>query len=165
MTSVTRRAFVGAAGAGAAGTATLAGAGGQDRARKLKSLSTAAQPITAAEHTARLEKLQGLMQQHHTAALLVEAGSTLEYFTGIRWWRSERTTAALIPARGSIVVVTPYFEEPSIRETLKVQRRRAALEGGREPLRTPRRCLRAAACSCRAHSPSNRPHGSSSSTG
>ncbi len=38
----------------------------------------------------------------------------------MRWWRSERTTAALIPAHGRVIVVTPFFEEPSIRETLKV---------------------------------------------
>jgi Xaa-Pro dipeptidase len=60
------------------------------------------------------------MQQRRTGALLNESGSTLEYFTGIRWHRSERTTAALVPARGSVVVVTPAFEEPSVRETLRV---------------------------------------------
>jgi Xaa-Pro dipeptidase len=60
------------------------------------------------------------MQQRRTGALLIESGSTLEYFTGIRWWRSERTTAALIPAEGRVVVVTPAFEEPSVRETLRV---------------------------------------------
>jgi Xaa-Pro dipeptidase len=60
------------------------------------------------------------MQERRTAALLVEAGSALEYFTGVRWRRSERTTAALIPASGRPVIVTPFFEEPSIRETLKV---------------------------------------------
>jgi len=88
--------------------------------RELSSLTTKAQPITAQEHAARLARLQSLMQQRKVAALLVEAGSSLQYFTGIHWWRSERTTAALIPAAGGIVVVTPYFEEPSIRETLKV---------------------------------------------
>ena len=60
------------------------------------------------------------MQQGKIAALLVEAGSSLEYFTGIRWRRSERTTAALIPAEGETIVVTPFFEAPSIRELLKV---------------------------------------------
>ena len=120
MTSVTRRVFVGAAAAGAAVAVSTAAATSPGGARKLKSLSTAAQPISAAEHGARLEKLQSLMQSHATAALLVEAGSSLEYFTGVRWWRSERTTAALIPAQGQPVIVTPFFEEPSIRETLKV---------------------------------------------
>src|SRR5439155_16963062 len=90
------------------------------RAAGLSSMTTGVQPITAQEHSARLAKVQTAMQQRKTAALLVEAGSTLEYFTGIHWWRSERTTAAVIPAEGKVVVVTPFFEEPSIRETLKV---------------------------------------------
>jgi Xaa-Pro dipeptidase len=86
----------------------------------LASMTRDAQPISAEEHGARLAKVQGLMQQKKIAAFLVEAGPSLEYFTGVRWHRSERTTAALIPAEGRVVVVTPYFEEPSIRETLKV---------------------------------------------
>jgi len=79
-----------------------------------------AEPITAAEHLARIEKLQALMQRQKVGAFLVEAGSSLEYFTGIRWWRSERTTAALIPAEGQAVIVTPFFEVPSVRESLKI---------------------------------------------
>jgi len=61
------------------------------------------------------------MQEQRIAALLVEAGSSLEYFTGIRWWRSERTTAALIPATGKAVVVTPFFEVPSVEESLRIE--------------------------------------------
>ena len=79
-----------------------------------------AQPITAQERQARLAKVQGLMQEKKIAALLVEAGSTLEYFTGIHWWTSERVTAALIPASGQVIVITPFFESPSIGEMLQV---------------------------------------------
>jgi Xaa-Pro dipeptidase len=79
-----------------------------------------APPIGVAERRARIAKLQGLMRQSGFQALLVESGSTLEYFTGIRWHRSERTTAAIIPARGEVLVVTPAFEEPSVRETFEV---------------------------------------------
>ena len=78
-------------------------------------------PIAPAERLARLAKVQGLMQQQKIAALLIEPGSSLEYFTGIRWHRSERTTAAVIPASGDLLVITPAFEEPSVRETLQVQ--------------------------------------------
>lgn len=92
----------------------------EQKSNGLSSLTSGAQPISAAEHQSRLAKLQHLMQQRKISAFLVEAGSSLEYFTGIRWWRSERTTAALVPANGRVVVVTPYFEEPSIRETLRV---------------------------------------------
>ncbi|HTT42269.1 MAG TPA: Xaa-Pro peptidase family protein [Steroidobacteraceae bacterium] len=120
MSTVTRRAFIGAAAGGAALGACDVLAKGKSQPA-LHSLTASARPIDAAEHAQRLEKLQSLMQAQHTAALLVEAGSSLEYFTGVDWWRSERTTAALIPARGRTVIVTPYFEEPSIRETLKVE--------------------------------------------
>ncbi|MFX8813027.1 hypothetical protein ABTM61_19060, partial [Acinetobacter baumannii] len=40
--------------------------------------------------------------------------------TGIRWWTSERVTAAIIPASGQVIVVTPFFESPSIHEMLQV---------------------------------------------
>jgi Xaa-Pro dipeptidase len=79
-----------------------------------------AKPISPAERLGRLAKVQGLMQQQKIAALLIEPGSSLEYFTGIRWHRSERTTAAVIPASGDLLVITPAFEEPSVRETLQV---------------------------------------------
>jgi len=62
-----------------------------------------------------------MLQRSGFTALLVEAGSSLEYFTGIRWWRSERTTAAIISAEGPAVVVTPFFEVPSVQESLKIE--------------------------------------------
>lgn len=86
----------------------------------IQSITGAAQPITASERRARVNKLQSLLQQRKIGALLVETGSSLEYFTGINWFRSERTTAALIPAHGEVLIVTPAFEEPSVRETLQV---------------------------------------------
>src|SRR5213079_391042 len=120
MTTVCRRAFLGLTAAAAAMADSAKFEAAKARAAGLSSMTTGVQPITAQEHSARLAKVQTAMQQRKTAALLVEAGSTLEYFTGIHWWRSERTTAAVIPAEGKVVVVTPFFEEPSIRETLKV---------------------------------------------
>src|SRR6202012_2726131 len=89
-------------------------------AAPLKSLTADARPISVEERRARIEKAQGLMAQRKVAALLVESGSSLEYFTGIRWRRSERTTLAVIPAAGELFIVTPAFEEPSVRETLQV---------------------------------------------
>lgn len=118
--ALSRRDVVGMAVAGAAVAADARVHAQDSTAQALSSLTKAAQPISAQEHGARIARVQSLMQQRKVAALLVEAGSSLEYFTGIRWWRSERTTAVLIPAAGGVSVVTPYFEEPSIRETLKV---------------------------------------------
>jgi Xaa-Pro dipeptidase len=123
--TLTRRAILGAAATAAAlaTTDTLADAKTIPRRPRpigLKPMTGSAQPITAQERQARLAKVQGLMQEKKIAALLVEAGSTLEYFTGIHWWTSERVTAALIPASGQVIIVTPFFESPSIGEMLQV---------------------------------------------
>ena len=77
-------------------------------------------PISTAERLQRIAKAQQLLRAAGLKALLVEAGSSLVYFTGVEWWRSERLTAALIPAEGEPVIVTPAFEEPSVRESLQV---------------------------------------------
>ncbi len=120
MNRVSRRTFFGLSATGVALLGTQGVRSASPVADRLSPLTRGVVPISAQERAARIAKVQGLMQQKGIAALLVEAGSSLEYFTGIRWWRSERTTAALIPASGRVVVVTPFFEEPSIRETLQV---------------------------------------------
>jgi Xaa-Pro dipeptidase len=83
-------------------------------------LTQQAKPISAQERRARIVKVQALMGRQNISAMLIEPGSSLDYFTGIRWHRSERITAAIIPASGEVFVVTPAFEEPSVRETLQV---------------------------------------------
>ncbi|MGE4080058.1 MAG: M24 family metallopeptidase [Reyranella sp.] len=120
MTQVSRRGFFGMTAAGAALTACARAAIAAPQSASLQPLTANAQPITAGERAARIAKVQGLMQQQKVSALLVEAGSSLDYFTGITWWRSERTTAALIPVQGKTVVVTPFFEVPSVQESLKI---------------------------------------------
>ena len=117
---VCRRAFLAVGAATPLIAASSQQAVAAEPATKLKSLVGSAKPITVEERRARIAKVQRLMREAKVGALLVEAGSTLEYFTGIRWWRSERTTAAIIPADGDVVVVTPAFEEPSVRESLVI---------------------------------------------
>jgi Xaa-Pro dipeptidase len=106
----------------AAAVPVLAGAGVARAAAPQgpKALTSDAKPISVQERRSRIEKAQGLMTQRKVGALLIESGSSLEYFTGVRWRRSERTTLAIIPAVGDVLVVTPAFEEPSVRETLQV---------------------------------------------
>lgn len=84
----------------------------------LSSLTTNAKPITVSERKSRIAKAQALMQERGIGALILEAGSSLVYFTGIRWWRSERFTGAVLLADGGFAIITPFFEEPSIRESL-----------------------------------------------
>ncbi|MFV0623314.1 M24 family metallopeptidase [Sphingomonas sp. ac-8] len=87
---------------------------------ELRDLTTAARPIDAAERLARVRRAQERMRRLDIAAVVVEPGASLRYFTGIEWGRSERVTAAVLPREGDALVVTPFFEEPSVRETLDV---------------------------------------------
>ncbi|KPF89394.1 Xaa-Pro peptidase family protein [Novosphingobium sp. AAP93] len=118
MSGLSRRGML----AGAGGMAALTALSAPLRALPppVSQFADAAAPITRAERMARIAKLQGLLQERGLAALLVESGSSLTYFTGVRWSRSERVTAAVIPARGQTIVVTPFFEAPSVKETLAV---------------------------------------------
>jgi len=113
-----RREFLAAG--GAAGLAVMIGRAGWAAAPDLKPITGGIVRIGADERLARIAKLQVLMRAEGLSAVLIEPGSSLAYFTGIQWSRSERLTAAIIPAEGGIGVVTPYFEEPSVRQSLAV---------------------------------------------
>jgi len=86
----------------------------------LKNITADAIPIGPEERRARLTRAQALMKANGIGAILIEPGSSLLYFTGVRWGRSERLTAAVIPVEGDPMIVTPFFEEPSVRESLGV---------------------------------------------
>src|SRR5690349_669639 len=102
--------------AGATAAASLSGLAGRAIAQiaELKP-ATLPPPISRDERMARLARARALMQQHGIGAVLVESGPSLDYFTGVQWWRSERLTGAVIPAQGDPIIVTPFFEGPSIR--------------------------------------------------
>lgn len=87
----------------------------------LPNLAAKAVPIGKAERLARIAKAKQLMAANDIGALLIEPGSSLIYFTGVQWWRSERLTAAVLTREGEVAIVTPFFEEPSVRESLGIE--------------------------------------------
>lgn len=115
-----RRAFL-------ARSAALAGAAALVRRTHLPdvTLAAAAQPgpdvvpISDAERLARIEKAKRLMVEQGIDAMLLEGGTSMYYYTGVRWGNSERPFAVVIPARGEPVWVTPAFEEARARELIK----------------------------------------------
>jgi Xaa-Pro dipeptidase len=66
----------------------------------------------------------------------------LAYFTGVQWWRSERLTAAVLPREGDIGIVTPHFEEPSVRESLGAPAEVRVWNENEDPLATVAGILR-----------------------
>lgn len=77
-----------------------------------------AKPITNEERLARLAHAQTLMGMHKMDALMLCQGTSLVYFTGVRWGGGERLFALVLPQRGQPFVVCPAFEEGRAREQL-----------------------------------------------
>ena len=113
-----------------------------DAAAGLKSMTAGVAPISGAEILARIAKARELMGKLGIGALLIEPGASLVYFTGVQWWRSERLTAAVIPREGDIAIVTPHFEEPSVRESLRVPAEVRVWNEDEDPLATVAGILR-----------------------
>ena len=99
-------------------------------------------PIGKEERLARLAKAHSLMQRQGIGAIIVEPGASLDYFTGVRWSRSERLTAAVIPASGDPIIVTPFFEKPSVSESLMVPAEILTWDEHEEPLKLVAAVLR-----------------------
>jgi len=85
---------------------------------RLKSRKSEATPITRDERHERQERARQLMQENSLDAILLMAGTSLQYFTGIRWWGGERTFALVLPAKGDAFYVCPAFEEGRAREQI-----------------------------------------------
>jgi Xaa-Pro dipeptidase len=98
---------------------------------RLKSRKSEATPITREERRERLERARQLMRENALDAVLLMSGTSLNYFTGIRWWGGERMFAFVLPAKGSAFYVCPAFEEDRAREQIA-----NAPDGERSDLRT-----------------------------
>lgn len=84
----------------------------------LKSMVDDMKPITNEERQQRIDKAQRLMIENGIDAMYLESGSSMVYFTGINWGRSERMMAAIIPAKGELAYVCPAFEEERLKERI-----------------------------------------------
>jgi Xaa-Pro dipeptidase len=67
-------------------------------------------PISLQERRDRLQRLEAAMQAQGIAALMLDATSSLRYFTGLSWYRSERLIGALVRPGKPLTYVCPRFE-------------------------------------------------------
>ena len=84
----------------------------------LKSWKDQAVPITQEERFTRQVNACRLMEANHLDAIVLMEGTSLEYFSGIRWWGGERFFAMVLPAKGAAFYVCPAFEEARAREQM-----------------------------------------------
>lgn len=88
---------------------------------KLKPLGDRVKPITVEEMKERIGRAQKLMTdaKPQYSALFMAPGSSMFYFSGIRWGGGERLFGLTIPRKGEPFIVCPAFEEGRARELLK----------------------------------------------
>ena len=86
----------------------------------LKSITDDVKPITVDERKTRIEKAQRLMAENKIDAIFLDGGTSMEYFTGVKWGNSERMMAVIIPAKGNVKYVSPHFEEARVRELMTI---------------------------------------------
>ena len=87
--------------------------------RNLRRMTADVVPISDDERKARIAKAQRLMGERKIDAIYIEPGSSMFYFTGVRWGTSERMFAAVIPQRGELAWICPKFEEERARELIR----------------------------------------------
>jgi Xaa-Pro dipeptidase len=127
--TISRREFTGSVaglvGAAALGRNSLAETGQPDPCnlpppiQALSNLALGVAPIGDEERRRRIEKAQRLMGQAGIGAILLESGTSMRYFTDVRWGLSERTFAVVLPERGEPAWVCPGFEEARARELIR----------------------------------------------
>ncbi|WGG51142.1 Xaa-Pro peptidase family protein [Rugamonas sp. DEMB1] len=87
----------------------------------LSDMTAGAVAIGKAEHLQRIGKAQAFMRDQGIAAIYLNAGSNLLYFTGTRWYPSERMVGAILPASGAVEYIAPAFEESTLKDFMLVE--------------------------------------------
>ena len=90
---------------------SLLGQQSQEKNPRVKEIRDRIKPVTPDERLARQEQAQKLMTDLGIDAVFFEGGTSLSYFTGIGWGRSERLFAMVLPRKGEPQYVAPKFEE------------------------------------------------------
>jgi Xaa-Pro dipeptidase len=85
----------------------------------LQPVASQAVPIADDERRARLAKAQELMGRFGMDAIYLDGGTTLDYYTGMHWWTSERLMGMLLPKSGDPVYITPAFEHSRALEQIR----------------------------------------------
>jgi Xaa-Pro dipeptidase len=119
--SVSRRTFVQASATAAAALSfnVVSQAAQEPAVRALKPFPGKAVPISDDERRARIDKARKLMNDQGLGAIVLEPGTSMNYFVNVRWGLSERPFLLVIPAKGELAYVSPGFEEARAREVTR----------------------------------------------
>ncbi|MGO4892944.1 M24 family metallopeptidase [Flavobacterium sp. W21_SRS_FM6] len=87
---------------------------------ELSDMSLCAIPTQEGEYRARMAKAQVYMREHNITAIYLNAGTNLRYYTGLRWYASERMVGAVLPAQGEVIYIAPHFEIDTINDYMVI---------------------------------------------
>jgi Xaa-Pro dipeptidase len=122
----------------------MSGIGGSTAEAELAALAPWPNPapaIGAAERAQRMARAQALMDEIGAEAMIVGAGPSLRYFTGVGWNATERLVAMILPRAGAPVMVCPRFELGSLEASLGVKAEIALWEEHESPYALAARAL------------------------
>ncbi len=77
--------------------------------------------ISKEEHLQRIARAQAFMRDKGISAVYLNAGTNMSYFTGTKWYASERMVGAILPATGALEYIAPRFEESTVRDFMLVE--------------------------------------------
>ncbi|WP_347173566.1 M24 family metallopeptidase [Polaribacter uvawellassae] len=113
----------------------------------LKSMTSDVVPISDEERKLRIKKAQQLMKENGLQAILLDAGTSLKYFTGLSWWPSERPMIAMIPVSGDVSYICPAFEESRLLKKISIGKNVFPWEEDESPYKQIGNALKAAGIS------------------
>ncbi|CAB0151964.1 putative dipeptidase PepE [Pseudidiomarina piscicola] len=92
----------------------------EDALNALENMAKDAKPIGLKDYEQRIAKAQQLMREQGIDAMYLNAGTNLDYFTGLKWFPSERLVGAIVPAEGEVTLLAPAFEVGSLTQAMQL---------------------------------------------
>src|SRR5947209_7891443 len=93
-------------------------------------------PIGADERLRRIARAQTIMRERGIDALYLDVSSSMTYFTGLKFRRTERMHSAVLPAKGDIVYISPAFEIEKLKTMISFGDKIAVWEEDEDPTAT-----------------------------
>src|SRR6266436_6519461 len=100
-------------------------------------------PIGVDERLQRIARAQAIMREKGIDALYLDVSSSMTYFTGLKFRRTERMHSAVLPAKGEIVYVSPAFEVEKLKTMISFGDKIAVWEEDEDPTATVTETVRA----------------------
>lgn len=97
---------------------TVSTENGQIPRETISSVRGRIKPITPDERLERIERAYRFMNDSFIDVVLMEGGSSMKYFSGVEWGRSERPFIMILPKDSQPVFIGPKFEEKRAHEQI-----------------------------------------------